>query len=294
MISSPVIPDARNANIMIFVGDRLYPRNEAKISVFDSLVQGGDGIWEGLRLINGKVHALDKHLERLYDSAKAMHFAHVPDVEFIRNAIDATIKANDMFNDVHIRLTLSRGTKVTSGMSPHWNQYGCTLIVIAEWKPPVFGNQGLKLITSAVRRNNPSSLDSKIHHNNLINNILAKIQANHAGVDEAVMLDMDGFVAETNACNIFFVKNENILTPQADACLPGITRGEVIELAHSLGLTVKECRISMAEMYSADEVFLTGTMGGLTHVVDIDGRSFDLGPLTVRLMDAYSKHLYSN
>lgn len=291
MMPTPSLPDPRNADIFIFVGDRLYPRNEAKVSVFDSLVQGGDGIWEGLRLVNGKIHALDKHLERLYDSAKAMHFSHIPEPEFIRNAIDSTIKANNMHHDVHIRLTLSRGTKVTSGMSPHWNQYGTTLIVIAEWKAPVFGNEGLKLITSAVRRNNPSCLDSKIHHNNLINNILAKIQANHAGVDEAVMLDMDGFVAETNACNIFFVKNGKLLTPYADACLPGITRGEVIDLAVSLGVPVKESRISMAEMYSADEVFVTGTMGGVTPVVAIDGRTFELGLITKKLQEAYAKLL---
>lgn len=292
-MSDVKLPDPRNKDIQIFVGDRLYHRDEAKVSVFDSLVQGGDGVWEGLRVYAGKIFALDHHLQRMFDSAKAMHFEHVPTADFVKDAIVKTLKANGMRNDVHIRVTLSRGTKVTSGMSPHWNQYGSTLMVVAEWKPPVFGREGVRLITSAVRRNTPACLDSKIHHNNLINNILAKIQANHAGVDEAVMLDVDGFVAETNACNIFFVKNEQLLTPQPDACLPGITRGLVLDIARELDIPVLETRISMAQMYGADEVFITGTMGELTPVVEIDGRAFRPGPVTQYLQHHYHERTAS-
>jgi branched-chain amino acid aminotransferase group I len=281
------LPDERNRDIIIYVGGELLHRDEAKISVFDSLVQGGDGVWEGLRVYQNKIFSLDQHLQRMFDSAKAMQFAHVPTADEIKDALYQTLKANNMRDGVHIRLTLSRGTKVTSGMSPSWNQYGSTLIIIAEWKAPVFNQDGLRLITSAVRRNTPQCLDSKIHHNNLINNILAKIQAEQAGVDEAVMLDVDGFVAETNACNIFFVKDGRLLTPFADACLPGITRKKVLALAPNINIEAQEARISMAQMYGADEVFITGTMGELTPITEIDGRKFEIGPITKKLQLAF-------
>ena len=286
------IPFEANEDLKIWIDGTLYDRENARISVFDSLVQGGDGVWEGLRVYNGRIFQLDEHLERMHDSAKAMAFTEVPSVEFIRNAVFETLEANGMRHNAHIRVTLSRGKKVTSGMSPHWNQFGPTLIVVAEWKPPVFEMTGVRLITSAIRRNTPSCLDSKIHHNNLINNILAKIQANQAGVDDAVMLDVDGFVAETNACNIFFVKNGKVRTPHGDACLPGITRYKVLEISRALGLPTEEARISIAEMYGADEIFITGTMGELTPVLEVDGRSFEAGPITRQLLEEYRKHAH--
>jgi branched-subunit amino acid aminotransferase/4-amino-4-deoxychorismate lyase len=198
-----------------------------------------------------------------------------------------------------MRLTLTRGEKVTSGMSPTNNQGGCTLIVLAEWKgsvdssgKPQSNAAGTRLISSTIRRNTPSCLDSKIHHNNLLNNILAKIEANVAGVDDALMLDMEGFASETNATNIFFVKRGAVLTPHADACLPGITRRKVIALARSLGLEATERRVSIAEVYAADEMFTTGTMGELVPVVEVDGRRIGSGfrgPVTAKLQEAYSK-----
>jgi len=170
-------------------------------------------------------------------------------------------------------LTLTRGEKVTSGMAPRLNQKGSCLIVLAEFKPPVFDNaKGIKLITSHVRRNSPMHLDSKIHHNNLLNNILAKIEANYCGADAAIMLDNLGFVSETNDCNIFMVKKNVLLTPHADACLTGITRETTIKLAHELNITCVERNISISEFYNADEVFITGTMGELTPVYEVDGR----------------------
>ncbi|MBC8046745.1 MAG: aminotransferase class IV, partial [Fimbriimonadaceae bacterium] len=193
--------NSKNENILIWVGDKFYPRNEAKISVFDSSVQGGDAVWEGLRIYNGKVFCLHEHLDRLHASAHAMLFEGIPSKEFIINAIFETLKVNGMKDEAHIRLTLTRGEKITSGMDPRLNQKGCTLIVLAEWKKPVYGNKGITLITSSLRRNSPMHIDSKIHHNNLINNILAKIEANVAGGDDALMLDNLGFVAETNSCN---------------------------------------------------------------------------------------------
>ncbi len=262
----------QNENIFIWVENKLYPRNEAKVSVFDSAVQGGDAVWEGLRIYNGKIFCLDEHLERLHASAHAMLFKNVPTKEYIKKAIFETLKANGMNHNAHIRLTLTRGEKITSGMDPRLNQKGCTLIVLAEWKKPVYSGT-IKLITSSIRRNSPMHIDSKIHHNNLINNILAKIEANVAGMDDALMLDNLGFVSETNACNIFMIKNNVVYTPNADACLPGITRKKVIEICVNNNFEVHLKNLTLTEFYNADEVFTTGTMGELTAVSEIDGRA---------------------
>lgn len=286
------LPDPRNADIVVHVGGKLVPRKEAKVSVFDSVVQGGDAVWEGLRVYDGKIFMLNAHLDRLFDSAKAMAFTQVPTRHDIKEAIFETLKANNMRDNVHIRLTLTRGEKVTSGMSPHWNQFGPTLIVLAEWKPPVFDKNGIRLITSSVRRNSPLCIDSKIHHNNLINNILAKIEANLAGVDDAIMLDIYGFVAETNATNLFIVKKETVLTPTADSCLPGITRGLVIELAREAGISIIQRNISLSEVHAADEVFSTGTMGELTPVIEVDGRQIGdgrIGTITRKLQKYHTE-----
>lgn len=284
------LPDPRNENILINIDGTLYPRDEAKISVFDSAVQGGDAVWEGIRIYDGKVFMLEEHLDRMMNSAKAMAFQNIPSREDIKQEIFKTLKANGMYNESHIRLTLTRGKKVTSGMSPHFNQYGCTLIVLAEWKKPVYDNDGIRLITSSIRRNPPQCVDSKIHHNNLINNIMAKIEANLAGVEDAVMLDVDGFVSETNATNIFFIKNNIVYTPFADSCLPGITRANVIKLAQNHNLSLVEKRISIAEMYFSDECFVTGSMGEITPVLEIDGRKIgsEAGPITKNIMSLYS------
>jgi branched-chain amino acid aminotransferase group I len=288
----PKLPDPRNASIFVHVGGEIVPRDQAKVSVFDSSVQGGDAVWEGLRVYNGRIFKLDEHLDRLFDSAKAMAFAHIPTREEVKNAIFDTLKANGMRDGVHVRLTLTRGMKTTSNMDPRVNQYGSCLIVLAEWKAPRFAATGIRLVSSTIRRNTPQCVDSKIHHNNLINNILAKVEANVAGVDDALMLDIHGFVSETNSTNVFFVKKGQILTPHADACLPGITRREVIDIARTEGFPVIERNISISEVYSADETFVTGTVGELTPVLEVDGRvigSGKPGPLTQRLRDFYAK-----
>jgi len=265
--------DPRNETIQVFIKDRLYPRADAKVSVFDSSVQGGDAVWEGLRVYPEGVVCLDKHLARLHESAKTLAFTDIPSKEFIKNAIKQTLDANGMTEDTHIRLTLTRGEKITSGMDPRLNRMGSCLIVLAEWKPLVYDNtNGIKVISTSQRRNSPQFLDSKIHHNNLLNNIIAKIQANVAGKDAALMLDERGFVAELNGTNLFMVKGNAVFTPYAHACLPGITRGTVMELCEKLKIPIYEKDISLAEMYNADGVFATGTMGELTPVVEIDGR----------------------
>lgn len=287
------LPDPRNRDIKIWVGDRLYPREEAKVSVFDSIVQGGDAVWEGLRVYNGKIFALNEHLNRLQNSAHAMAFKEIPSNEKIKKALFKTLEANGMRDETHIRLTLTRGKKVTSYMDPEVNRYGPTLIVLAEWKAPIHKEKkGLRLITSSIRRNPPQCIDSKIHHNNLINNILAKIEANVAGVDGAVMMDIEGYVSEVNATNIFFVHGGKILTPFADSCLPGITRQLVIDLCRVNNIPVAEKRLSMTEMYTADECFTTGTMGELAPAIEIDGRKIgngEMGPVTKKLRDLHKE-----
>ncbi|KAG6394817.1 hypothetical protein SASPL_145407 [Salvia splendens] len=305
----PELPVSTNEKLLVWVGDQIMPRESAKVSVFDSIVQGGDGVWEGLRIYNGKIFKLEEHLDRLFDSAKALAFSNVPTREQVKEAIFKTLIRNEMFNDAHIRLTLTRGKKVTSGMSPSFNQYGCTLIVLAEWKPPVYDNEkGIVLVTATTRRNSPNliqynalmsdryfilqNLDSKIHHNNLLNNILAKIEGNNAHADDAIMLDKDGYVSETNATNIFLVKNGRVATPYSDYCLPGVTRATVVDLAVNENLVMVERRISLSEFHTADEVFTTGTMGELSPVLKVDGRTVGdgmVGPVTRRLQNAYTK-----
>ena len=284
------LPDSRNDDLIIYVGGELLPREDAKVSVFDSVVQGGDAVWEGIRVYNGRIFQLDAHLDRLFDSAHAMAFTDVPSRDEVKEALFKTLEANGMRDETHIRLTLTRGKKTTSGMDPRLNTFGPTLIIVAEWKKPVYAETGIRLITSSVHRNTPLCLDSKIHHNNLINNILAKIQANFAGVDDAIMLDVNGYVSETNATNIFIVKRGVLLTPHADSCLPGITRRKVLRMASDLGIKAIERNISITEVHTADEVFTTGTMGELSPVLEVDGRrigSGTVGPVTTRLRDHY-------
>lgn len=278
--------DPRNQDILVYVNGKLRPRAEARVSVFDSVVQGGDAVWEGLRVYEGRIAAFSAHLTRLQNSAKALAFAAVPSSQEIRAAVVETLRANDMRDGAHIRLTLTRGEKITSGMNPKLNQSGCSLIVLAEWKPPVYSNDGIRVITASTRRNTPSCLDSKIHHNNLLNNILASIEANVAGVDSAIMLDLHGFVSETNDTNIFMVRSGTVCTPHADACLPGLTRQMVIDICREQGIPVTERNFSLTELYTADEVFTTGTMGELTPVLEADGRVIGdgtVGKMTQRL-----------
>jgi branched-chain amino acid aminotransferase len=286
--------DARNADLRYWVNGVLRHRDEPGISPFDSVVQGGDAVWEGLRVYRGTIFGLEPHLARLRRSAVALGFAAVPRDEEIVAAIVETLRANDMSDGVHIRLTLTRGVKLTSGMDPRLNTAGCTLIVLAEHKPPVYDTGGLRLITSSVRRPGPDVLDPKIHHNNLINSILAKTEANVAGVDDALMLDGRGFVAETNATHLFAVIGGELHTPFTVACPEGITRDTVLRIADA---PVRVRDISLVEFYTADEVFCTGTMGEIASVVEIDGRPIgagSVGPVTLRTAALYQEHVRSN
>ena len=281
-----------NRDLIVNIGGDLVHRDKAGISPFDSLVQGGDGVWEGLRLYDGRVFKLTEHLDRLRASAKALAFREIPTHDEVREQIRRTLVANDMRDGVHIRLTLSRGTKITSGMDPRLNQSGPTLIVLAENKPPVYGRSGLTLVTSSMRRFPPDCLDPKIHSNNLIQSILAKIEANAAGADDAIMLDLRGFVAETNATHLFAVEGDVVRTSRLVACPEGITRATVLQLCRDHGIARAEADLTLTELYRADEVFCTGTMGELASVTTIDGRAIGegaVGPMTTRLSILYGE-----
>ena len=291
------LPDPRNKDIVVYVGGELVHRDEARVSVFDSVVQGGDAVWEGLRVYDGRIAALEGHLERLQNSAKTLAFEAVPSSDEVRDAIFQTLEANGMRDEAHMRLTLTRGEKVTSGMNPKFNQSGCTLIVLAEWKPSVYSDSGIRVITASTRRNTPQCLDSKIHHNNLLNNILASIEANVSNVDAAIMLDIQGFISETNDTNLFIVKNGAVSTPHADSCLPGLTRKMILDICAENEIPADERNLSLTELYTADEVFTSGTMGELTPILEADGRqiaSGAVGDMTRRLQQLHREFAFEH
>jgi len=282
----------RNRDLIVNINGRLVHRHEAGISPFDSAVQGGDAVWEGLRLYNGHIFKLHEHLDRLERSATALSFPEIPTREEIIDEIKRTLAANKMRDGVHIRLTLTRGVKITSGMDPRLNQSGPTLIILAEHKVPVYSKDGLKLITATVRRPPPDVLDARIHHANLLNSILAKIEANNARADDALMLDTRGFIAETNATHIFIVRKGDLATSRVVACPEGITRATVIEICAAEKIRCVESDLSPVDVLGADEMFCTGTMGELAGVTKIDNRNIGdgkVGAMTKRLSDLYTQ-----
>ncbi len=291
--------DERNRDLIVSINGQLVHRDKAGISPFDSAVQGGDAVWEGLRLYNGRIFKLHEHLDRLKDSAEALSFSQIPSHEEIIDEIKRTLVANKMTDGVHIRLTLTRGIKITSGMDPRLNQDGPTLIVLAEHKPPVYAKTGLTLITSKIRRPPREVLDARIHHANLLNSILAKIEANSAGADDALMLDTRGFLAETNATHVFIVRNNDrsrgsgdLATSHVVACPEGITRATVMEICAEEKIRCIETDLSLVDVYGANEMFCTGTMGELAGVTRLDNRQIGdgkIGPMTKRLSELYAK-----
>jgi len=291
--------DERNRNLIVNINGQLVHRDKAGISPFDSAVQGGDAVWEGLRLYKGRIFKLHEHLDRLERSARALSFAEIPARERIIEEIKRTLAANKMTDGVHIRLTLTRGVKVTSGMDPRLNQSEPTLILLAEYKAPVYAKTGLTLITSKIRRPPREVLDARIHHANLLNSILAKIEANNAGADDALMLDTRGFVAETNATHVFIVRNSDksrasgdLATSRLLACPEGITRATVMEICAAERIRCVETDLSVVDIFGASEMFCTGTMGELAAVTKLDNRQIGdgkVGPMTKRLSDLYAK-----
>jgi branched-chain amino acid aminotransferase len=280
-----------NADLLVYLNGRLMPQAEARVSVFDAGFQSGDGVWEGLRVYHGAVFELDTHLSRLYASAKALAITIPLSAEELASAIDETLRANHFEDETHIRLMVTRGVRRTSGMDPNNARESTpTLAIVAERKPVPVHDKGIRLQTVHTRRPSPDVLDPGIHHANQLNSILAKIEANAAGVDGGLMLDRDGFVAETDSANIFMVKAGQLATPRPVFCLHGITRSIVLREARMAGIAAAERDVTLFDLYSADEVFTTGTLGELTPVAEIDRRQIGdgrPGSITKQLHERY-------
>jgi branched-chain amino acid aminotransferase len=290
------VHDERNDTVEIYINGEFFPRPEAKVSVFDSAFMVGDGIWEGIRLHGGRFAFLDRHLDRLFQAAAATRI----DLEMTRDqvteALYATTERNGMSDDVHVRLMVSRGTKSTPSQHPSNLVSGRTMVIIAEHKraDPDVASRGVSLFTATVRRPPPDTLDQRLNSHSKLHEVIALIQANEAGADEALMLDPTGAVATCNATNFFIVTHGELWTSTGHYNLHGITRGVVLDEARSAGIPTKEMPFSLTDVYSADEAFVTGTFGGLTPVRSVDGRPIgdgSDGPMTSRLGDLYGAAL---
>ncbi len=281
-----------NKNILVNVAGALVHRDAAGVSPFDSSVQNGDAVWEGLRLYDGSIFRLREHLARLRKGAERLHYQGIPSDDDITKEIKRTLEANGMRDGVHIRLTLSRGVKYTSGLDPRVNTNGTTLIILAEHKPPVYDKAGLSLITSSLKRPPANVLDQTIHSCNQLTSILAKMEANQRGADDAMLLDTRGYIAETNATHLFFVFDGGLATPTTTACPEGITRSVVLELCKSNNISCTIRNITPKEVSAAREVFCTGTMGEIAPVVRIDEQVINdgaVGPMTLRIAELFEE-----
>ena len=285
----------KNEEIFIYVNGTLYPRNEAKISVYDSGFLLGDGIWEGIRLHNSEWIFLTEHLDRLFEAAKATGISPQLSREGMFSALEETRVANNMTKDVHARLMLTRGKKIRPFQHPDLSVYSSTLVIIMEHSIPLTlrPEKGLKLVTVPQVRGLPMSQDPKLNSHSKLNCVLACIQAKEAGGDEALMLDPHGFVNTTNACNFFIIRSGEVWTSTGDYCMNGITRSKVIKLCKENGIVVKEKNFSLLETYSADEAFITGTFAGQTNIFQIDGKRIGSSetPLTDRIRMLYRKEI---
>lgn len=282
----------KNKDLILSIDGKLVHRDQAGVSPFDSSVQNGDTCWEGLRLYKGKIFKLEEHLDRLFKSASMLRYEGLPTREAIIDAIVKVLAANKMYDQVHLRLILSRGLKYTSGLDPRINTKGCSLFILPEHKAPVYSTGGLHLITAKQRRPFADVLDQRIHSSNQLTSILAKLEANDAGADDALMLDTEGNLAETNATHVFLVKDGIIHTSTTKACPTGITRDTLIKMCPKHDITLEIRDIPEAEIHQADEVFCTGTMGEIVAVNRIDDTIFnggEPGPMTQKLASLYSE-----
>ena len=287
--SQDIVEDPRNATVKVWVNGALVPRDAAVVSVFDGGFIAGDGVWEGLRLIGGRLLFLEEHLDRLFAGARAIDL----DVGMSRGevvaALEATCRANDMHDGVHIRLMVTRGMKRTPSQDPRQTVGPATVVIVAEWKVPVVG-EGLALFTSAIRCTRADQFDMALNSHSRLNLILALIQAYKAGADEALMLDDNGFVASCNATNFFCVRDGVVLTSTGHHCFRGITRGKVVGLCEAAGVPIRVGDFTLLDVYAAQEAFVTGTFGGITPVRSVDGRAFGVpGAITERLRQGYAE-----
>jgi branched-chain amino acid aminotransferase len=288
------IVDPRNENVKIYINGEFHSRENAQISVFDSGFLVGDGIWEGLRLHNGKFAFLQKHLDRLFAGASAIHLNIGLDKEELINALRETVEINEMTDDVHVRIMITRGNKKTPSQHPSNVVGGPNIVIIAEHKvaDPSISQEGITLFTVTVRRPPPDTLDQRLNCHSKLHEVIALIQAIEAGADEALMLDPTGAVATCNATNFFIIKNDEVWTSTGEYCLNGITRELIIEIARNNGMKAFEKPFSLTDVYSANEAFVTGTFGGLTPVTQIDGRTIadgKIGNTTIRLQNLYKE-----
>jgi len=284
-----------NQNILIYVNGELLPRSEAVISVYDSGFLMGDGVWEGIRLIQDKWIFLDEHIDRLFEGARAIDLELELSAEQITNAIFETQHANNMSDQAHARVMFTRGVKVKPFQQPALSTSGPTFVIIMEHSDPHAKAQGITIATVPQIRGMPMSQDPKLNSHSKLNCILACIQANKMGADEALMLDPHGFVNTTNSCNFFIVKNGEVWTSTGDYCMNGITRKKIIMLCKDNNIPVFEKNFSLVDVYSADEVFITGTLGSLVPVLELDKRSFDAknNKLTKTLQSLYNDLIHS-
>jgi len=281
--------DIRNDSILIWVNGRIVPKAEAMVSVYDSGFMLGDGVWEGIRLHDGRWAFLEEHIDRLFEAAKAIDLAMALDRAGLEKAVIDTQNANGMVSDTHARLMVTRGVKTRPFQHPRLSQQGPTMVIIMEHSRPKIPRP-IRLATVPHLRGLPMTQDPKLNSHSKLNCILACIAAEKAGADEALMLDVHGFVNTTNACNFFIVKKGAVWTSTGDYCMNGITRAKVIDLCRANAIPVFERNFSLVDTYSADEAFLTGTFGAQTPVGVIDGRvigSGEIGPMTARLRDLY-------
>ncbi|MCL6739653.1 aminotransferase class IV [Sphingomonas sp. RB56-2] len=288
------VSDPRNASILIDVNGELKPRAEAVVSVFDSGFMLGDGVWEGLRIHKGRAAFLDRHLDRLFEGAKAIAMDVGLSREELTRRLYETLDANGMSEGVHVRLMVTRGVRSTPYQDPRVVVTPATVVIIPEYKEPdpSIYERGLKLFTVHVRRGDPAVQDQKINSHSKLNCILASIQATQAGADEALMLDPHGFVATCNSTHFFIVRKGELWTSSGKYCLGGITRGLAIEVAREAGLTVMEKDFSLTDVYGADEAFVTGTFAGIVPVREVDGRALNCrGPMVERLQQLYSERM---
>lgn len=286
------LPDARNEDVLIYLNGDLVPRSQAKVSVFDAGFLVGDGVWEGIRLHNDTFVFLDEHLDRLYAGAATIGLDIGLTREELEDALTTTVRANGMHDGVHVRLIVTRGVKKTPAQDPRLTISPPTIVIIAEHKAadPATAENGIRLFTSTIRRPPPDTLDPKLNCNSKLHEVIALVQALHAGADEALMLDVHGAVSTCNATNFFIVRRGAVWTSTGQHCLNGITRSKVIALCRDGGIPVHERDFSLADVYGADEAFVTGTFGGLTPVIDVDGRRIGgggAGPVTLELRRAY-------
>jgi branched-chain amino acid aminotransferase len=285
--------DARNQAIKIWVNGAIVPRNDAKVSVYDSGFMLGDGMWEGLRLYNGVWAYFDKHMDRLFESCKAVSLDIGMDRSGVANAMALVQAANDMHTDVHCRLMITRGPKIKPFQHPSLSKSGPTTVIIMEHSKPVASlqGQGIRLATVPQVRGLPMAQDAKYNSHSKLNCVIACLQAEQAGADEALMLDPLGFVNTTNACNFFIVRNGQVWTSTGDYCMNGVTRQKVIDLCRANGIPVYKKNFSLVEAYGADEAFLTGTFGAQTPVAEIDGKVIGDGkrPITARIQGLYKQ-----